>query len=534
MKRFWLVLLSLGLVMAFSASAFAVDVKFSGSYYAAGVYLDNTSFTKKNTATTYWAETDLASGTFTYAQMRTITVATLQLPANGGYSAADAAVAAALLYPTGTKVKAYGDGTSSAFYFQRMRVQTEFVASPGLKLVTRFDAMERAWGAARSNPYIVDPISAAGGGTAPDRQDGSAGTAAENENIVFDWAYISWLSPIGLFNVGYQDDGTYGTVFGDSSTPVGKIQFVTKLGNVIAGGNITKTDEWSKGSTGSDRDNDTYVAFVNYIINKDSEAGLLYAYKRIAQYRDSVQWALQVLGFTAKPVKANVHVLNAYAKGKMGPVKAEAEVMYLNGKGNFENGLIGRDVDLGMLTGYVSVTADMGPVYFGAKFAYMSGDKPDTTDKWEGGQIGGGWDWNPCLILFNFDRTFWAGSITGYAGDSPNSTSGLFGAVGMTNAWFYQGVIGVNPTAALNIQASLAYANADQVLDNAAGKQEKPYGWEFDITGTYKITNNLSYMLGVGYLITGDYYKGYVAVGDTTARDLKNNYLVINKLSLTF
>lgn len=35
MKRFWLVLLSLGLVMAFSASAFAVDVKFSGSYFAA-------------------------------------------------------------------------------------------------------------------------------------------------------------------------------------------------------------------------------------------------------------------------------------------------------------------------------------------------------------------------------------------------------------------------------------------------------------------------------------------------------------------
>ncbi len=46
MKRFWLVLLSLGLVMAFSVSAFAVDVKFSGSYYAAGMYLDKTKLTK--------------------------------------------------------------------------------------------------------------------------------------------------------------------------------------------------------------------------------------------------------------------------------------------------------------------------------------------------------------------------------------------------------------------------------------------------------------------------------------------------------
>jgi len=34
-EELWLVLLSLGLLMAFSASAFAVDVQFSGSYFAA-------------------------------------------------------------------------------------------------------------------------------------------------------------------------------------------------------------------------------------------------------------------------------------------------------------------------------------------------------------------------------------------------------------------------------------------------------------------------------------------------------------------
>ena len=30
MKRFWLIMLSMGLIMAFSATAFAVDVKVSG------------------------------------------------------------------------------------------------------------------------------------------------------------------------------------------------------------------------------------------------------------------------------------------------------------------------------------------------------------------------------------------------------------------------------------------------------------------------------------------------------------------------
>ncbi len=36
MKKFWIVLIALGLVAAFSISASAADVKFSGSYYVEG------------------------------------------------------------------------------------------------------------------------------------------------------------------------------------------------------------------------------------------------------------------------------------------------------------------------------------------------------------------------------------------------------------------------------------------------------------------------------------------------------------------
>lgn len=81
------------MVTALSAPALALNVKFSGSYYAAGMYLDKTSLVKDE----------------------------------------------ATSFP------------STAFYYQRLRVQTDFVVSPGLSLITRFDALERAWGAARSN-----------------------------------------------------------------------------------------------------------------------------------------------------------------------------------------------------------------------------------------------------------------------------------------------------------------------------------------------------------------------------------------------
>jgi hypothetical protein len=73
--------------------------------------------------------------------------------------------------------------------------------------------------------------------------------------------------------------------------------------------------------------------------------------------------------------------------------------------------------------------------------------------------------------------------------------------------------------------ASLSYAQADQ--KNSSLKAD--YGWEVDVTATYKITNNLSYMLGAAYLFTGDYYKG-----ESLDNRVNNNYMLINKLTLTF
>jgi hypothetical protein len=172
----------------------AVDVKFSGSFYAAGMYLDKTTL----------QNTTAVSGS---------------------------------------------DNVSTAFYFQRLRVQTDFIVSPGLKLVTRIDAMERAWGAPRSTA-----------GTGLDT--GSAGTAAENENIVFDWAYINYASPIGTFDVGYMNYGATGTIFGNSSKPVGRIKYSYTIGPATINANLSKIIDYSntakRNVTYTDADQDAY------------------------------------------------------------------------------------------------------------------------------------------------------------------------------------------------------------------------------------------------------------------------------------
>ena len=96
----------------------------------------------------------------------------------------------------------------------------------------------------------------------------------------------------------------------------------------------------------------------------------------------------------------------------------------------------------------------------------------------------------------------------------------------MNNAWFFQGRVGVKPTTQLDAMLSVSYAKADQ---KPAGFTGGTYGTEVDLTGTYKITNNLRYMVGFGYLFTGDYFKGY----DPNA-SIRDNYILINKLTLTF
>ena len=457
MKRFLLVLLSLGLVLAFSASAMAVDVQISGSFYAGGMYLDQTT----------------------------------------------------LMKPTDKSVPS---DVSTAFYFQRLRVETDFIVAPGLKLVTRFDAMDRIWGGARSAP-----------GT-PDSQ--SIATRAETENIAFDWGYINYDSPIGTFWVGYGPDNFWGTTFGDSISghSTGQIAYFKPVGNFFFGAIVYKEGDNSKsavtaGTTTTDQDADKYVLLGVYNLNKDINFGLLACYYRDASGRNFSSWYNGVLGpNTPAYGHMSAYYLWPYFKAKFGPVALEGELEYAWGTITSETAG-DSNVDIQDLDIYLAANVNLGMFYFGGQFAYLQGDDPGSSTR-SGGITGqnGGMDWNPTLIMFNQDRTYYAGQIGGYDGTTNASP--------MTNAWFGQGKVGVHPIAELDISASLSFAQADK---SPVGVLNKTYGWEFDVTGTYKITNNLSYMLGVGYWFVGDYYKG-----DSNNNELRDEYMLINKLTLTF
>ncbi|MEN6509445.1 MAG: hypothetical protein ABFD63_11805 [Smithella sp.] len=450
MKRIWLFLMSLGLIAAFSTPAVAVDLKFSGEYYAAGMYLDKTSFHKDH-------------------------------------------------------------GPSTAFYYQRLRVKTDFIVAPGLTLITRFDAMERAWGAART---------ATGTGLAAD----SAGTVAENENIAFDWAYIEYKSPIGIFSAGYMNDGSTGTIFGNSYSPKGRIKYSYSYGPATLNLAYTKEKEASymatHAATAADDDNDKY-GIEGVFSWQTGKAGVNVNYYRQAANRAAAD---PVTGL-GNSYTRNYFLFTPYVIAKFGPVALQGEFNYAVGRDNFEFPAdVREDRDIRSISGWVDATADFKKVYVGGSVAYVSGDDPDSSTI-EGGIINGGRDWNPCLIMFNYyDRGKWIGPIDGYNGTTDNGT--------MLNSWFFQVRGGFRPIDRLDIMASVSYARAEKTLKpaNTYTWEGRDYGWEVDLVGTYKITDNLSYMLGAGYLFTGDWYSGTTATG----QDIQNNLLVINKLTLTF
>lgn len=482
MKKFWIVLIALGLVAAFSMSASAADVKFSGSYYIEGWYDDNHSLLDK-------------------ADTSTIT--------NRG---------------------------PIALYHQRLRIGTDFKVAEGLMLTTRFDAMERNWGDRRERNAGASASTTSTAGsveTASRLAYLAAGntTTQEQGNIEFERVFITANLPFGVLIAGYAEDIKWGTDFLDTVTTRPQIKLIVPVGNLTFVAAAKKDLEGSVlNGYGAMSTNDKDIYDLAGIYKwKSGEAGVLFEYliNNATRSTSAASYAQKIWG------------LFPYFKQTFGPVYVEAEVYYGAGMiADFDTSAGTQQQSLETMGGSIHAKVDLKPVYIGGRFIYMMGDNPNTLDKREGNiayTLVAGQAFLPCLMLFNDSfYTATGGGLIGRAGSIASATGNVAGAQFMDNVIFFQGYAGVKPIDKLDIMAAVAYAQAQQKPNSTGLPGGTPflsdvYGTEVDVTATYKIYDNLSYMVGFGYLFTGDYFKGT----DPNAK-ITNDYILMHKLTLTF
>ncbi|MCG6534928.1 MAG: hypothetical protein L7F78_09605 [Syntrophales bacterium LBB04] len=464
MKKLWIVLLSVALIMAFAMPVCAADVKFSGSYIVQGYYDNNRANVK-----------DI--------------------------------------------------GASVTNTWQRLRIQTDFQIQEGLKLTTRFDAMEKIWGASRNSTISSGP------GSSYTANSGTPDT--ESENIKFEHVYLSANLWGGLLRVGYQQQSVFGTSFLDSgdATFGPRVRYDYAIGPwtlIALWDRIEGTGYYAPGgpsaNTGNnayqvDSDATKYVGAFMYNWAKGNAGLLVYYY--VINYTAGPNNVPAYSGLTdGTGFKRKFWVFDPYFKAQVGPVYLEGEVGYWTGKWQDpEGGSNAVNQDLSGWSAYLTGTYDFAPMYAGLTFFFVSGNDASTSDKMELGPPGGS-DFNPCLMLWNYDLNRWNGN-QGNIGYS-------FALPGIQNALAGQIFVGVKPVPKLDIKASYTIAQADK--DGAStGWVSKNYGSELDVTATYKIYDNLSYMVGFAYLWAGDYFKG-----TDNARQIDNDYLITHKLTLTF
>ncbi|OPY12567.1 MAG: hypothetical protein A4E66_01088 [Syntrophus sp. PtaB.Bin001] len=416
------------------------------------------------------------------------------------------------------------DRTTASFFAQRLRVGTQFKIAEGLTLNTQFDALEGRWG--QFGRYQNEELTRnAGGAYGNDRNN-------DSKNISFDRAYVDFAIPYGKFRVGRGPSGNWGTKFADEDIDSDQIVYFGYFGNLTAGFIYEKMYEsvadgnlWGTRRSQADGDNDSYHVYGMYKF-KGGSAGLKIRHIRSAQTSDANS-AFNTTGFG---FNQKIWAIQPYAQATFGPVFVEAEFNYFTGKfREWADDVDRDDRNLRGMSAYLHGKVNVGNAYFGALYAYVSGQDPKSATvnfASDGGRV---FD-QQNLILWGYYSNRWAGTLG-------TGNGALYGQTGydymaMTNAHEVKVYAGFNPTPKWNIQGSVAYAIADHTAPANASTVDyvdHEYGYEADLTASYKIFDNLTYTVGFGYLWAGDYFKG---VNNNATVD--DTYLLLNKLDLTF
>lgn len=384
-----------------------------------------------------------------------------------------------------------GDQTGSAssqWSHQRFRPQIDFKVQEGLKLTVRMDIMEKYWGQYNSAYGTSTTVS---------------GVSDDNEtNIEFDRVFITANVGPGVLYAG-ESDVDYGMKLNNFYGSGPRVKYAVPFGGFVGEVIWTKKTEKDLGPTDSDKDRDQYAVGLMYKLAKGF-IGFYNIYDYDKTNDTYTQWT---------------NSFEPYFKYAFGDITLQGELSLSTGERDYDAAGT-YDPDLGGFAMWLAADWKSGDFGVGGQFYYLEGDDPNTNDN-EGSVALMGLSPLGTLIMFDY----WTNK---YNGVNP-------GAAPATNSWGYgynNNIMAVEIHASWKVMPKLTlkaqYSYAD-LVEKVSGHMDEPFGSEFDLTATYKIYDNLQYMVGFGYLWAGDYWKS--SATDNTVDD---DYIVLNQLKLSF
>ena len=400
-----------------------------------------------------------------------------------------------------TRAMAPSEEKAEKYYSTFIQIDPVFKIADGLSLVTRFEGLKRVVGR-----------EAIGSETTVGRN------SANDENFAMKRGYISARILGGTLDAGYMGAGQTGTQFMDYDADVFRIKYTYSTGPLTVQVYTEKAEENSLGATTySESDKDKYGIVPVY----KWSAGEIGAQFQWYRNNDQEQAA-------ATPYRSNYYLAAPWFKATYGPLYVEGEINYHFGKAaEYLDGTT-QDKDYDSFNYYLMGKYTFGPAYVGAQIARVQGQDPSKGDEVNAAPAPASESaiiYQPTLVLWNDWTNRWSNQALG-------TTTGTFGNISNANAYYvnnamlYQVMAGYKPIPKLSIDASFTMALADE---KPAGYDSDKYGNEFDIKATYKIYDNLSYMLAFGYLWTGDYFKG-----TSPANEVGDDWLLMHRLTLNF
>ena len=472
MKKFLVALLSLGLVMAFSLSAFAVSANFTGQWYARQNYYSNPSLLDqdKGAGRGSWANTD-----------------------------------------------------------QRLRLFMRLKIVEGVELTTRTDMLESTWGREQA---MMPPSALPASPSSKQMRDFNTGNLSVEQLYL---TFKTGIGQFTIGNRS-GTPVSWGTWFLNAPGTAAGITWRNTFGNVSLIADLAKTSKGDMSSAAGsgellkpnllqmDRDRDYYDLGATYK-GRDMQGGLLLSYFRFADKRTPTGGSLTSALF-----------LDPYFKAKLGSFDLEGEGYYTPlGKVEYDAPAgTNKDQNIRAKGIYLSGKYNMGPAWVRAHFTYTSGADPANTNK-NGGDITGGVLGTFGYANDN-SSTQWSNNmptiLIGVASDSYHTYLPVAGkAVDLgqkyDNMFVYSLSAGYAVTKKLSFDAKVSVAKLDKV--DPAVSNDDNLGKELDVRGQYKIYDCLSYNVGAAYLWTGDYFKG-----TQTVENVANNYYLTHWIELRF